>query len=110
MEDLAIDLAIYYQTGTARGEYSLLSSMDVTQAEFFAVFGRTINDLILRHVSTLIEKRGGALPVQAFQAILSSRNITRKCDGWTEPRNIPFTFAACVSFFHGRDSSTSSGM
>jgi Sulfotransferase family len=57
MGDLAINLAIYYQTGTARGDYSLLSSMDVKKGEFFSVFGKTINDLILRHRVDLNRKR-----------------------------------------------------
>ena len=55
--DLAVNLALYYQTGTSRGDYSLLSSMDVNKAEFFAVFGKTINDLILRHDVDLEKKR-----------------------------------------------------
>jgi hypothetical protein len=57
MGDLTVDLAIYYQIGTARGDYSLLSSMDVKKAEFFTVFGQTINDLILRHRVDLNRKR-----------------------------------------------------
>jgi sulfotransferase family protein len=57
MGDLAINLAIYYQTGTARGDYSLLSSMDVEKAEFFSFFGKSINDLILRHRVDLNRKR-----------------------------------------------------
>jgi Sulfotransferase family len=57
MGDLAVDLAIYYQLGTSRGDYSLLSAMDVKKAEFFAVFGRTINDLIMRHDFDLEKKR-----------------------------------------------------
>src|SRR6266480_7589399 len=57
MGDLAIDLAIYYQIGTARGEYSLLSSMNVEKAEFFAAFGKSINDLILRHRVSLDRNR-----------------------------------------------------
>ncbi len=57
MGDLAIDLAIYYQLGTSRGDYSLLSSMDVKKAEFFAVFGETINDLIMHHHVDLAKKR-----------------------------------------------------
>lgn len=47
--DLAVHLAIYYQIGAARGDYSLMSSMDIKQAEVFAAFGCAINDLILRH-------------------------------------------------------------
>jgi len=57
MGNLAIDLATYYQKGTSRGDYSLLSSMDIKKAEFFAVFGRTINDLILRHDVDLEKRR-----------------------------------------------------
>src|SRR5436190_8132989 len=57
MGDLAINLAVYYQTGTARGDYSLLSSMDVEKGEFFSVFGKSINDLILRHRVDLNRKR-----------------------------------------------------
>ena len=57
MGDLAINLAIYYQIGTARGDYSLLSSMDVEKGEFFSVFGKSINDLILRHRVDLNRKR-----------------------------------------------------
>ena len=37
MGDLAINLAVYYQTGTPRGDYSLLSSMDVEKGEFFSL-------------------------------------------------------------------------
>ncbi len=57
MGNLAIDLAVYYQTGTARGDHSLLSSMDVKETEFFAVFGKSINDLILRRRLDLDKKR-----------------------------------------------------
>jgi hypothetical protein len=55
--DFAIHLGIYYQTGIARGDYSLLSSMDVKKAEFFSVFGKSINELILRHRADLNRKR-----------------------------------------------------
>ncbi len=47
--DLAIDLAIRYQIGTARGDLSLLGAMDVQREEFFAIFGSSINKLILNH-------------------------------------------------------------
>jgi hypothetical protein len=71
MGDLAIDLAIYYQIGTARGEYSLLSSMNVEKAEFFAAFGKSINDLILRHRLDLERNRwrhaaGPSIPSHCF--------------------------------------------
>lgn len=55
--EMAIDLARYYQIGSARGDYSLLSSMDLEKQEFFAVFGKTINDLILRHRVSVDRKR-----------------------------------------------------
>jgi hypothetical protein len=57
MGDLATDLAVYYQIGTAHGDYSLLSSMDVKDAQFFSAFGNAINDLILRHRVDLNRKR-----------------------------------------------------
>jgi hypothetical protein len=57
MGDLATDLAVYYQIGIARGDYSLLSSMDVKDAEFFPAFGNAVNDLILRHCVDLNRKR-----------------------------------------------------
>jgi len=55
--DLTIALAICYQMGTALGDYSLLSAMDVQKEEFFASFGQTINELILRHSVDLERKR-----------------------------------------------------
>jgi hypothetical protein len=41
--NLAIDLAVRYQIGTARGERSVLSAMDIQREEFFANFGQSIN-------------------------------------------------------------------
>jgi hypothetical protein len=71
MGDLAIDLGIYYQVGIARGDYSLLSSMNVTKAEFFSVFGKTINELILQHEVDLQKQRwrraaGPSIPSERF--------------------------------------------
>jgi len=59
MGDFAIDLAIRYQIGTARGNRSVLSAMDIEREEFFARFGRSINDLILNHRQDLERKRSG---------------------------------------------------
>ena len=59
MGDLAIDLAICYQIGTARGNLSVLSAMDVPREEFFASFGESINHLILSHRKDLERKRAG---------------------------------------------------
>ena len=41
--NLAIDLAVRYQIGTARGERSVLSAMDIQREEFFANFGQSVN-------------------------------------------------------------------
>src|SRR5881275_572526 len=59
MGDFAIDLAIRYQIGTARGNRSVLSAMDIEREEFFARFGQSIDDLILNHRKDLERKRSG---------------------------------------------------
>ena len=51
------NVSLAYQTGAARGDYSILSAMDVQQEELFATFGQSINDLILRHRRHLARKR-----------------------------------------------------
>jgi hypothetical protein len=85
--ELAIDLGRYYQIGSARGNYSLLSSMDLTKAEFFAVFGKSINDLILRHRVSLDRKRwrhaaGPSVPSHSFVPRYIAK--TRWVDGTPE--------------------------
>ena len=55
--EFALNAAIAYQTGVARGDHSILSAMDIDEAEFFAVIGQSINDLILRHRKHLETKR-----------------------------------------------------
>lgn len=57
MGDLAVDLTIRYQIGAARGDRSVLSAMDIQSDEFFASFGKSINDLILSHRGGLERKR-----------------------------------------------------
>ena len=57
MGGFAVNVAIAYQIGVARGDYSILSAMDIRDDELFAAFGRSINDLILRHRSNLERKR-----------------------------------------------------
>jgi Sulfotransferase family len=49
MGDFAVNIAIAYQSGAARGERSILSAMDIREDELFASFGQSINDLIMRH-------------------------------------------------------------
>jgi hypothetical protein len=57
MGQFAINVAISYEVGSARGDRSLLSGMDIGREEFFANFGRSINDLILSHRKDLDRKR-----------------------------------------------------
>jgi hypothetical protein len=57
MGDFSLNTAVAYQIGAARGEYSILSAMDIPNAEFFAAFGRTINGLIMCHREDLEQKR-----------------------------------------------------
>src|SRR5207237_9911748 len=57
MEGFAVNVAIAYQIGVARGDYSILSAMDIRDDELFTAFGRSIKDLILRHRSYLEIKR-----------------------------------------------------
>src|SRR5438094_7541424 len=57
MGDFAVSVAIGYQIGAARGERSILSAMDIGREEFFANFGRSINELILSHRKDLERKR-----------------------------------------------------
>ena len=53
----AVNVAIGYQTGAARGDHSILSAMDIREDELFATLGQDINDLILRHRKDLEKKR-----------------------------------------------------
>ncbi len=57
MGQFAASVAASYQVGVARGDRTILSAMDISREEFFANFGRSINDLILRHRANLERKR-----------------------------------------------------
>lgn len=57
MGEFAISVAIAHQTGAARGDYSILSAMEVGNDELFAAFGQSINHLILSHRKDLQRKR-----------------------------------------------------
>jgi hypothetical protein len=82
MGDFAIDLAIRYQIGVARGNRSVLSAMDIQSDEFFASFGQTISDLILRHRKDLERKRRGASSVRTG----GSTSIVEKRRSEFEPK------------------------
>ena len=49
MGDFALNVAVAHQIGSARGGYSILSAMDIRDDEFFAAFGRSINELVVGH-------------------------------------------------------------
>jgi hypothetical protein len=55
--EFAASVEIGYQVGTARGDYSVLSAMDISEDEFFAAFGQRINELMLHHRERLEAKR-----------------------------------------------------
>ena len=57
MGDFAVNVAIAHQIGSARGDYSAFSAMNVRDDELFAAFGRSINDLFLGHRADLEIKR-----------------------------------------------------
>jgi hypothetical protein len=49
MGDFAMNVAVAHQIGSARGSYSVLSAMGIRDDEFFAAFGRSINELVVGH-------------------------------------------------------------
>lgn len=57
MGNFAINVAVAYQVGAARGDLSILSAMDIREDELFAMIGGSINDMILRHRTNLETKR-----------------------------------------------------
>jgi hypothetical protein len=57
MGDFVLNVAVAYQVGASRGDYSIFSAMDIDGHELFAAFGRSINDLILCHRKALDAKR-----------------------------------------------------
>jgi hypothetical protein len=57
MGNFAINVAMAYQVGAARGDRSILSAMDIREDELFATLGQSINDLILSHRNDLERKR-----------------------------------------------------
>jgi len=57
MGQFGLSVAISHGIGTARSNRSMLSAMDISREEFFANFGRSINDLILSHRPDLERKR-----------------------------------------------------
>jgi len=57
MGNFAVNVAMAYQVGAARGERSILSAMDIREDELFVTFGQSINELILSHRKDLERRR-----------------------------------------------------
>jgi len=57
MGDFAVNVAMSYQIGAARGIFSILSAMGISRDEFFSHIGRSINSLVLKHRADLDRKR-----------------------------------------------------
>ena len=84
MGDFAANLAISYETGAARGEYSILSAMDVDRDEFFASFGQTINDLIISHREDLERKRQEKPSMSAFRKFVHPASPSAPKRRWAD--------------------------
>ena len=94
MGDFAIDLAVRYQIGSARGDRSVLSAMNIQCEEFFNMFGQNINTLILRHRIDLERKRwersvGPNAPPEDLVSLMMNQK-TRWVDGTPE-----YSFHVC---------------
>ena len=57
MGDFAVNVAMSYEIGAARGIFSILSAMGISRDEFFSHIGRSINSLVLKHRGDLDRKR-----------------------------------------------------
>src|SRR6266536_5118493 len=57
MGDFAVNVAMSYQIGAARGILSILSAMRISRDEFFSHIGRSINSLVLKHRGDLDRQR-----------------------------------------------------
>jgi len=49
MGEFAAHVGVAHQIGSARGGLSVLSAMEIRDEEFFAAFGRSINELVVGH-------------------------------------------------------------
>ena len=109
--ELALALAVCYQTKMGLGPDSLWSAMNMQREEFIATFGQTINELIQRHKVDLERKwwkQAFAPNAPPHDFVAKQPPILQKRDGSMEPRHIRFTFAGCVNFSPTRCSFTSS--
>ena len=87
MGGFAFDVGACYELGCRRGSRSQLSSMGVTQEEFFATFGVEIHRLILRHRGTLKEccdSIGERYPEQVNPAFNIARSSSDSKMRWVD--------------------------
>jgi hypothetical protein len=71
MGDFAVNVAMSYQVGAARGIFSILSAMGIARDEFFSHIGRSINSLVLKHRGDLDRQR----LVTAVQRLLKEQGF-----------------------------------
>lgn len=102
--DFTVNVGIAYQIGAARGDYSVLSAMDIQEDELFAGFGQTINDLIMRHRDHLEKSARPGVSNEALTGVDSkavAEPFARKNPGSMERRNIRYTLRAAESLSAG---------
>jgi sulfotransferase family protein len=71
MGDFAVNVAMGYQVGAARGILSVLSAMGISRDEFFSSIGRSINSLLLKHRGDLDRQR----LITAVQRLLKEKGF-----------------------------------
>jgi Sulfotransferase family len=71
MGDFAVNVAMSYRVGAARGIFSTLSAMGISRDEFFSHIGRSINSLVLKHRCDLDRTR----LITAVQRILKGAGL-----------------------------------
>ena len=90
MGDFAVNVAVAHQIGSARGDLSILSAMDIRDDEFFAAFGRSVNELVVGHRRHLeINRENSNSPSKVNQRWLEATTMaagpkTRWVDGTPE--------------------------
>ena len=77
MGEFAANVGVAHQIGSARGGLSILSAMDIRDDEFFAAFGRSINELVLGHRRHLeINRENSNTPSRANPRWLEAISMT----------------------------------
>lgn len=82
--DFAINVATSYRVGSARGNRSILSGMEISREEFFASFGENINDLIINHREDLERRRWEDPSMVALRPFISSASASEPKMRWVD--------------------------